>query len=591
MTYDYPIWYIFISLLISGLLSFLMYRKNIKTSWKFSFMAFLRFTSLMLIMLALGSLMLTSVVRTKVKPKLVLAFDQSSSMLANADVKDLETVFSEFNSSEIKSKFNLLNIGFGKIVSEIDTLNFNQTRTSFEDIEGKLKNIITDNDIVVLVSDGNVNLGSTSIFSEKKDYRFDIIGIGDTVSSSEISIKRINYNKQVVVGNTFPVELFVETSSFSGDLKLKVIEGNRVIYSDLIRVLSNNINQKLRHSFVLKSTTKGVHTYDVQLSLAGTDLLKPKKISVDFVENKGLIFIKFTTLNPDISLFKRKLKDRNYKVVVSKQVPKKADLKKFDFAIDFDNSIKNNLLPIITVTDRKKTTRNSHSGMNENIKFLKLYSVSSDSNKIEIVADNLWKYNLEEAKNGENKLDKFFDLLVRDVELLRYTDKFNIVFKDIYTTSENVILKLINESSKIKSVNAKVEIEINEKKETFNFIGSKGEYELNLGKLDLGDYSSEIIVDGKKLKDISFEVKDINLESLGIGQNLKLLNEIISTQNGNLYSLKNYKVLIDELKQQSVDVFSSKSLKKNMVEEWWHLFLLPIILGTEWLLRKRNGLY
>jgi hypothetical protein len=553
-------------------------------------MAFLRFLSLMLVMLALGSLMLTSVVKTKVKPKLVLAFDQSSSMLANAEEEELKAVFYEINSSEVKSKFNVLNIGFGESILEIDSLNFNQSRTNFEGLDGKLKHILTANDRVVLVSDGNVNSGRLNVFSKKKDYRFDALGIGDTVSNSEKSIKRINYNKKVVVGNSFPIELFVETSNFSGELRINVFDKGKLLFKDKIRVLTSD-EQQLRHKFILKSSKKGVHVFDVQLSSADNSLIDSRKISVDFVEDKGLVLIKYTTLNPDISLFRRKLETRNYKVVVSKQSPKKAELKKFDFAIDFGASIRSKALPIIVVRSNKLSANTNSLGIEVDSEFLKSYSVNSKSKRIEIIANNLWKLNLKEAKLGEDNLDDFFDLLVQDVELLRYADKFNVVFKDFYSTSENVILKLINESSQIKSVEAKVEMEIGGKKKTFDFIGVDGEYTLNLGNLNSGDYSSRLIIDGKKLQNISFEVKNIDLEDLGKGQNMKLLQEIVSNQGGKLYTLKNYKVLIDELREQTAEVFNSKSVKKNLVEQWWYLFLLPIILGAEWLLRKRNGLY
>jgi len=260
MTYDYPIWYLLLSFLISGLLSFLMYRKYIKTSWKFTFMAFLRFISLMLLMMALGSLMLKFVVKSKVNPKLVLAFDQSTSILQNASLGKLEALFENFNSSEIDIKYDILNIGFGDNIIQIDTLKFNEKRTDFESLQNKLNLLLSEKDRAVLISDGNVNRGNYSTFNTKQKYRLDVVGIGDTVINSSISITKINYNKRVVVGNRFEVEVFTETKDYLGNLQVEVSEKGKVIYSENITIVPDgNPLQKFRERIQLKSSTAGVH--------------------------------------------------------------------------------------------------------------------------------------------------------------------------------------------------------------------------------------------------------------------------------------------------------------------------------------------
>jgi len=195
-------------------------------------MAFLRFSSLLIIFIALGNLLITTDVDSKVKPKFVVAFDQSSSMLQNASEVELKSVFDEINKSEFADRFIIKNIGFGKSVSVIDTLHFNESRTNFDDLENKLDLLLSEGDKVVLISDGNINSGRSNVFSNKKKYILDVIGVGDTVKNPSISISQINYNKKVVVGNSFPVELFVESSNFSGDINLEISEKNKIIYTD-----------------------------------------------------------------------------------------------------------------------------------------------------------------------------------------------------------------------------------------------------------------------------------------------------------------------------------------------------------------------
>jgi len=596
MTYDYPIWYIFLSFLISGLLSFLMYKKNIKTSWKFYFMAFLRFISLLIVFVSIGTLVLTTEIEVKVKPKLIVAFDQSSSMLLNTDFSKLESVFNEINNSKLSASYQIKNIGFGEFISEIDTLKFNEPRTSLEDLENSLNLLLTKKDKVILVSDGNINKGSSYVFNKKHNYTLDVIGVGDTIFDPSISISKINYNKKVIVGNSFPLEIFIKTTNFSGEVKLEVSDKRKIILTDNISILPNaDTEQRMRHSILLKSSSEGIHVYKIKLSSKNDESIFDEKfITVKFIKNRGVVFIKYSNLNPDISLFKREFTERNYKVVTTRNSISKKEIKKYDLFIDFDSSLKGNIdLPIILVNSSYKKTNNNWNKLDSGLdkKFLKSYSVNSISNRIYLETNNLWQLNLNEARRGGNKINLFFNSLVREVELLKYSNKFDVVFKDVYSSSEDVIIELINESSKLKLVNASAEVEISSRKQVFDFIEEDSRYSLNLGKLETKAYKSEIKVNGKKLKTINFTVNNVNLEMLGNHQNKSLLKNIVSGKNTALYSLENYKELIDKLSLKKDTIFISKTKKNNLLEEWWLLFLLPLILGAEWLLRKRNGLY
>ncbi len=600
MTYDYPIWYIFLSFLISGLLSFFMYKKNIKTSWKFIFMAFLRFLSLLIVFIAIGTLMLPTQVKTTVKPKLVLAFDQSSSMLLNTSFEELESVFKDVNNSDLSTKYQIKNIGFGESVSEIDTLKFNNSRTNFNELEKSLDFLLTQGDRVILVSDGNINKGSSSVFTKNSSYSLDVIGVGDTISIPRISILAINYNKEVVVGNSFPLEIFIESSNFSGEVQLEVSEKEKNVLTERVLILPNiNAKQKKRHSILLKSFSDGTHVFKVKLfSKQDKSLVDEKLITVNFVKNKGVILIKYSQLNPDVSLLKRKFSQKNYKVIVTKNAFSKKEISKFDFIVDFNDSYNKNLnLPVVLINSSFKELDNNQERVESTLdkKFLKSFFVDSKSKRIFLDINNLWKLNLKEAKRGDNNLNLFFHSLLKEIELLKYSDKYNVVFKDVYSSSENVVIKLVNEYSKMKPVNvnakAKAEIEINGRKQIFDFIEEKGSYSLNIGNLESKTYTSKISVNGKKIETITFIVKDINMELLGNYKNINFLNSIVSSKETRLYNLENYSDLIDSLILKASRTSILKTQYKNIVEQWWILFLLPIILGVEWLLRKRNGLY
>ena len=599
MTYDYPTWYIFISILISGLLSFFMYRKNIKTSWKFIFMAFLRFISLSIILIAIGKLMLFNTVVSEEKPKLVLAFDQSESMIVNSDIKTLNSIFDELNKSDFSSKYNIQYLGFGEFVDNIDSLEFSNNRTSFEDLENNLDLLLTDNGRVVIISDGNINKGQNSVFNKKKGYKVDVIGIGDTLSSPEISISKIHFNKKVVVGNNFPLEVFFETRSLSDNIKLEVINKEKVVFSeDITLVASTDMTQKSRHLFFLKSLDKGVHVIKVKLTSTNKEISSERNISVNFVKNKGIVLLKYKYPKPDISLFKRKLVERNYKIIVSNRAIKVDSINKFDFVIDFDATIFSKLnIPRVSVSSKIQKDSNSNISTSSNIKslvdnkYLKSINIDSEEKIIFLDVDNLWKLNLQEAKKEKNNLDLFFDNLLKEIELLKYIDEFKLIYNDIYSFEENVELNLINTSTILNTINAKAEIRIDGKKHVIDFIDDGGKYRLNLGKLKPNSYSAKVIINNKLFENIRFEVKDINVELMSKGQDVDLLKNIANYQNGKYYDISNYTNLLNELKENTNNKTKSKQEKNNLLEQWWFLFIIPIFLAIEWFLRKRNGLY
>jgi len=304
--------------------------------------------------------------------------------------------------------------------------------------------------------------------------------------------------------------------------------------------------------------------------------------------------IKYKNPNPDISLFNREFSAENYKVVLTNKTVSRKDFSKFDFVVFFDNSINYKLnVPVVYINstndEDNKSLRSVETNLDKN--FLKNYSINNLSKQIYISSSNLWKLKLNDAKRGENNVDVFFDNLLKDVELLKYSDKFNVVYKDIYSSSENVIVKLVNESSKVKSVDARLETVVDGKKKVFSFIEENNDYLLDLGKMGVGIHFCKVFVNDKLLKTISFEVENFDLELMGKSQNVGLLKKIASSQNGYYYNLDNYLMLIDKLGEESSNLFTVKIVKKNILEQWWMLLLLPLILGAEWLLRKRNGIY
>ncbi|MEN8138965.1 MAG: hypothetical protein ABFR62_11090 [Bacteroidota bacterium] len=601
MTYEYPIWYILLSVLIAVVLSYLLYRKNIKTSWKFIFMAFLRFLALLIILLAIGKLSISSTIENKSKSKLILAFDTSESMIFNEDESKLNEIYFNLKESELSNGYNIKSLGFGEAVSEADTLRFNQKVSNFQDLEENLDLILDEGDKVILISDGNVNEGNSAVFKREKKYSINIIGVGDTALTSKVNLSKLHFNKRVVAGNNFPVEIFYEIENIDQPIILKVLDGDRIIYSEkIIHHQNSEIKQSHRHSIFLKSDKSGNRQFKIELSSPGElKVFTEKYFNIEFVTDKGKVLINYDFPHPDISLFKRELVERNYRVFLSKKTISIDSVNKYDFVVDFgEKTIEGIEVPVIIVSSKKinrigetKNLSGDVAYANIDQDYLKSIELLEDKKAIIIQLNELWKFNLQEAGNDKEIVGAFFETLIKEVELLKFIDKFNIVYKDRYSDREDIKIKLVNTYSVVKSVEAFAKINIDGNNKNIDFIKDQNEYYLNLGQLPKGKYSLKVYINKKYFDTINLAVDDINIEKFAKKQNIEFLKDIASLQGGEYYNTGNFDSLIEKLKGGVESVLYTNKEFRNILEQWYFFLLLPLILGAEWLLRRRNGLY
>ena len=90
-----------------------------------------------------------------------------------------------------------------------------------------------------------------------------------------------------------------------------------------------------------------------------------------------------------------------------------------------------------------------------------------------------------------------------------------------------------------------------------------------------------------------FVVTDISLENLESSANHNLLSQMATKSNGDFYELKNLDQLLDDIGERSdiVKVTSEESTFKDIIDYKWLFFLLIVLLGLEWFVRRRAGSY
>jgi len=177
---------------------------------------------------------------------------------------------------------------------------------------------------------------------------------------------------------------------------------------------------------------------------------------------------------------------------------------------------------------------------------------------------------------------------------------FRVSTKSAYDETQRVIFnaELYNESFEPIS-NQEITLKvINEQGEDFPFTFSPSAeaYRSDIGILPAGNYtySASASSGGKKLnKSGQFSVSPVVIEQLNSQADHNLLFNLAERNDGQMIEMKDAKSLIEIIKANSeiVPVSFEKKTLSDLINYKWLLGLILLTLCSEWLLRKRNGVY
>jgi hypothetical protein len=98
---------------------------------------------------------------------------------------------------------------------------------------------------LVIATDGLYNRGSNPLYHVSGlQVPFFAIALGDTVVRKDVRIGRINFNKTVYLGNSFPVEVTVEARQAAGEqITLTVMEDSACFISRPVNITNNRLTR------------------------------------------------------------------------------------------------------------------------------------------------------------------------------------------------------------------------------------------------------------------------------------------------------------------------------------------------------------
>jgi len=342
--FQYPAWFVIFCLLAGVGYALALYFRDRKTSefapWVVRLLALLRGLSVFIIaLLLIGPLLKTTQNRTE-KPIIIVAQDNSTSVLLNADSTFYRTTYLESLEKlrlELGEKYEVHSFNFGGSVSEGDATNFSEARTDFSQLFEELDNRYANRNVgaVILASDGIYNRGADPVYSPLRiKAPFFAIALGDTAVKKDVVLAKVDHNRYAYLGNEYPVEITIEAAEFGGQNALVQIAGDKgILWEERISISSTSFRKTLLST--LKADTPGLNRLRISVQRLKGELSyanNTQDVFVEVLDGRQKVLILAAAPHPDVAALKRSISsNQNYEVeaeIVGKSeiIPDKYDL-------------------------------------------------------------------------------------------------------------------------------------------------------------------------------------------------------------------------------------------------------------------------
>jgi hypothetical protein len=324
---EYPIWLSGLCLLAGAAYAFLLYyRENnlYDISKQLRFLLFIsRFITISILAFLLLGPLLKSWTKSVEKPLIIIAQDNSSSLLANADSLFYKSAYInklKLLQEELQAKFDIKQLVFGETVREYENITYSDKQTDISAFikETEMRYANRNIGAIIIASDGIYNKGLNPLY---QPYKFKApvytIALGDTADKKDILLSKIYYNKLAYLGNTFPVEILSEVNKCNGcSYQLSVKKNGQQLFS---KSLTADREQFFNTTTIqLEAKEKGLQRYSIILSRVEGEVTyenNQQDIFIDVLDSRQKVLILTSAPHPDIAAIKSAIsQNQNYEV-------------------------------------------------------------------------------------------------------------------------------------------------------------------------------------------------------------------------------------------------------------------------------------
>ena len=356
-------------------------------------LGFIRFLTITFMSILLLSPLLKSLITEVKKPVIVLAQDQSESILADMKAEEQQQYQDQFRQlgDALGEDYELKQYAFGQEVREGIDFQYEDKVSNLSSFLQSMYDLYSNQNLgaIVMATDGIYNEGSNPIYAGTKlAAPIYTVALGDTTAKKDLVLKRVFHNKIANNGQTESLQ----------KIPIKINKNDFFTTKEII----------------LDAKRSGVQRYVISLSrIKGevTTLNNSKEIFVDILDARQKILILSNTPHPDVSAIKQSIStNKNYEVNTATIDKANLNVATYDFVILHQLPSPNNSADaVLKVMNDRKKPRLFITGMQTDFRrFNRLQSLISiqvnteQTNDVQAsVANNFSLFNIDEIVNQE----------------------------------------------------------------------------------------------------------------------------------------------------------------------------------------------
>ncbi len=296
-----------------------------KTPKLLRLMTTLRFFTISFLAFLLLSPLIKSYLREVQKPIIVLAQDNSQSILLNKDSTYYKTDYLkslEQLKNTLSEKFDVKFYSFGKTLNENPSITFSEKQTNISTLLDAVYDKYEGQNLgaVILASDGIFNQGSNPIYSHKKlKTTMYTVALGDTTLPRDVLIKKVRSNAIAYLGNSFPIEIEAAAYGYNGSNFILTVMHNG--QTESVQTIVSNASRYSKTMLLnFDAKAKGMQRYTISISRQQGELSylnNVKDVFVDVIDGRQKIMILANAPHPDLGAIKNAIEtNQNYEAQI-----------------------------------------------------------------------------------------------------------------------------------------------------------------------------------------------------------------------------------------------------------------------------------
>ena len=253
------------------------------------------------------------------KPIVLVAQDNSSSILLTKDSSYFRTLYLEEMSAlgqKLGESSLVKQFSFGQEVRENISGEFSDNFTDFQQLFTQLDDQFVNQNVkaLILSSDGIYNKGiDPNYLIEGLNIPIYTIALGDTNKQNDVLVSSFRANSFAYLGNDFPLEAEVEVNGFENkELKAELLKvgskGTEVLSSRTVKVDAKTFRTKL--SFKRNAKDAGLRHFRIRLSSLNGEINysnNSRDLFIEVLDSKKKILLIANSPHPDIKAIKTSL--------------------------------------------------------------------------------------------------------------------------------------------------------------------------------------------------------------------------------------------------------------------------------------------